>query len=334
MDSTVSGTSSREHSRASNRTRRSSDGASSSSTEEEDEFDVEEDVHEISEQFNITDFSGRTSQLSPERAPCTSSPLHPPSACKAVVPPGTNQLWPMLKVALIVLVPLLLWSLTQNLLRPDEPADADQLLTQLAVLRRLFPAQRNRSWALLRAALKPVLAPRVEPRRPACVLLAGAPAAQATATLLSGVLATLVVQVRDQHSACALVDTAQLDGATAKRRLERAAAKSCTSTGACCLQLPALEAQPAALATMLHALCDGDGAPHRRLVLFMRVAVQAAALTKCRTPVEQEEVVSAALRDAWLAGLGTDEMEAVLSRMANVVLLLRPEQERTLQQLS
>ena len=272
-----------------------------------EEVDLTDDIVELSYEFNKTNLD--TDSNDSEDAENDDSVKEP-----------TGSQYFLLLIAIIV-IPICISICNYPYFAPPVTSEIGE---HFKTLRTQFPGQTNRSWYLLRAALRPMLDTERQPRRPACVLLTSLGTAQATVTQLSDAIANVVAELRGAPEAgCTMPDTVSLPGPDARYRLEHAATETCADGGACCLQVPFLEAQPAALATMFHKLCDSEFAPHHRLVLMMHLLLPDGVLADG----DADKAVNTTLWRRWEPTVGPDEMYAVMSRIANHVVLLELEQD-------
>ena len=76
-----------------------------------------------------------------------------------------------------------------------------------------------------------------------------------------------------------------------------------------------MEALSPEAALLLHGYCDGDNAPYKQAMLILGLYLD--------QPVANDKAAESALKKMWVSKLSEDKVAALLSRVANNIVLLR-----------
>ncbi|KAK3884820.1 hypothetical protein Pcinc_010926 [Petrolisthes cinctipes] len=92
-----------------------------------------------------------------------------------------------------------------------------------------------------------------------------------------------------------------------------------------------IEEVPGQAAMIFHAYCDNENAPFKQAVIFPVMEVPGSYNTVASSNLD--EVASGRLMKIWGVQLGVKDVSAIVSRIANAPILIKPESRSTIQRL-
>ncbi|CAH1786123.1 unnamed protein product [Owenia fusiformis] len=230
-------------------------------------------------------------------------------------------------VAVLVFVAAIYFSgLMSREIPPPEPinilADFDSLMHNL---KSTFKSQDRRLFVSTSSAIKPVLKSWVEKREtlksPAVVMIAAVSGAmEATECFSNRILSSL--QKYSNSTSIVEIHSSRLPKNPDQAKLEvDDKLRDGFSKGNKVAEITNLDLMPASAGLMLHAFCDNENAPYKDVVYFFILQLDSTYISVS----DWDGAVERFLIKRWEKELGTDEMHALLSRIANSVVVVSPE---------
>ncbi|XP_052790994.1 torsin-1A-interacting protein 2-like [Mya arenaria] len=186
-------------------------------------------------------------------------------------------------------------------------------------IRRKYPSQSTRFWKVIGSAIKRLINVPLS-TYPAVIILAVPEGSTKVGTCLAKELVTNLNSIFN-HTDPAYIDALSLNSVSAeKMKLDmdkRLISVLSDSRGVVIDHIESLKPQAALL---FHGYCDGDNAPYKdaAFILVLHTSTSEHGIRDAKV----EEI----LTELWGRDLGIDEMPALLSRIANSVAVLLPEQ--------
>ena len=199
----------------------------------------------------------------------------------------------------------------------DSNASLGHFQESFATLRRDFPGQDRRTWAVVGAAVKAVIRTDEEPSQPAVIMLVHSSeeekrTAECLAKKLSSA-ATSALNLATSLSSPSPDDDA-LSGSSFSDRsaLHDRMMSDLASSGT--LVLEDLENVSGSAAMALHSVCDNINAPYKRAVIVLLLGTDDGQVERDNGG-RLGEVIESALEDAWSGDLDVDKLSPLLSRI-------------------
>ena len=194
---------------------------------------------------------------------------------------------------------------------------------EMSVLQESYRKQDTKLWRVLRSATKRVLSDP-SPVQPAVILLVSDQTGGQTMSCLAKSFTSLVGKVTDTSSFN--VDISSLgkqESNAVKYRLDNEL-KSGFSHGSESVWLKDLQALDGTAAMLLHAYCDNENAPYKHATLVFTLLIDDVNIHEV-DKTAWDSLVERNLENLWLDELGTDNLHALLSRLANNIAVVQPE---------
>lgn len=279
------------------------------------------------EGFEKTDVPPRPQQ-SPPRRP--QKPIPP----RAQEPDENNFNLVKGVIFAIILIFIKWWFFT-----PSEPEPASYTMSplerftqDLKEFKENFPQQDKHTWITFSSAIKRIIVDDY-PAQPAVILLGTTKGGRKLADCMARKLAKLVNQAYNA-SPPVVIDVSteyrSLSPGDAKLALEEKFEENFQS-GSRSVNLLGLEDLDGRTAMILHSYCDNENAPHKKAAIIFTFEVEETEIpSRDGNPNVAERFVEDSLGNEWKKSLNIDDTHALLSRVANNVVIINEESRDTL----
>ncbi|XP_053380221.1 torsin-1A-interacting protein 1-like [Mercenaria mercenaria] len=234
--------------------------------------------------------------------------------------------WYVLCAAVVVLVLILYWIMTPG--QNDEVRGShtdvpntryQSFQDKIELVKIKYLKQTERFWRIVESQLKRLLTETTE-NYPAVIMIAIPLGQSQTGMCLALDIIHSINNVYGGTFSDTFIDLRSLKGESAAKRKqdldELLQAALNTNKGVLLDHLEMLEAD---VALLLHGYCDGDNAPFKSSAIFLLLH------TNFNSTSLHDMSVSDTLTELWQAGLGKDEFDALVSRIANNIAAVENE---------
>ena len=193
----------------------------------------------------------------------------------------------------------------------------------IPVLKDGFKSQDADTWIRINAAVKRVLKSE-QPARPSAIILMYDDDGRDTAHCLVQQLSDTITRSYGDAKVSQSFDLTKTHGLSPddfKKHLDDKV-RALLDTGSKVVVLEKLHGLNAESAKLLHGYCDTDGAPYKDAHFLFTLHTPGATLNvnKLETLVEQR------LQSLWESVVGSDNIHALLSRISNSVVFVKPQE--------
>lgn len=205
----------------------------------------------------------------------------------------------------------------------------EKFLQEMKQLQSNLPSQNKRLWLTVKASVKHILN-ETSSEYPSIILMASQSKDSHTARCIANQIAAIYQSANELSTPPATTDVdsiKDLQSDLQKKKLDDAldsalGSSNCKSVVVDNLQLLSPEA-----ALILHKYCDNDNAPYKDILMILLLYVDPA------TQAESSGKVENYLKDLWHQGLDADKVGALMSRVANNVVLVSHENISTISKI-
>ena len=220
---------------------------------------------------------------------------------------------------------LFLWFAQAESPKKDVGSTLERFVKEQQELVKKFPGQEKRLWKTLSAATKRIINDE-EPIQPAVILIGSTKSTRREADCIAQQFSKVVTEAF-QSAEPVSVDVSKeyiaVSPDDAKVALERSL-KNGFKGGAKSAVINSLEDLPGSTAMLLHAFCDNDNAPYTKVVILFTIHSDENYIT--------DKDVEDQLTQIWKRHLNIDDISALLSRVANNIVIAKEEDKTVLQQ--
>ncbi|XP_012942054.1 torsin-1A-interacting protein 2 [Aplysia californica] len=202
----------------------------------------------------------------------------------------------------------------------------EKFLKDIESLEKAFPAQGRRTWKTVKATAKHVLN-ETDPIYPSIILMGVETGNSKLASCIASEIASRFESSLGQSPAGRKTDIGtykHLSPAEQKMKLDEAFLGAFHNSGSKSLLVENLQLLSGEAALLLHGYCDNDNAPYKNVFILLMVNISPGEMV---LDVGRPSNVEAYLADIWGKGIDVDKVNALMSRVANNVVVVTREGE-------
>ncbi len=207
----------------------------------------------------------------------------------------------------------------------DRDVIKERFMSSVLELKEKFPHQTSRFWSTVSAATKRIIKDE-HPIQPAVLLISAPDGAYRLGDCIVRYIADIITDVHEALPSTTLNisdSLISLSAADAKVKLEQHLTRNLGKGSKVVVVHGLHDLQPLA-AMLLHAFCDNENAPYKDVVLAFTLHVKHPGSVR-------ERDVERFLHKIWGSDLDTDNLSALLSRVANNIAIVQHESNEVLQ---
>lgn len=197
--------------------------------------------------------------------------------------------------------------------------DFKEFAEEINTIKQKFPNQTKRSWTVIKAAVNSSLGnPR--PQEPAVLLFVSTSGAKNTAQCLTKKISLLIGKMTRQTD-YKQIDSEDYGQGFGKTKIDLDnTLQHAFEKGQRVILIENLEKMPAQASLLLYGYCDNINAPKKDVVFLMTVNLPSHVLVQ----TDHQNCVETFLEKQW-SELGKDKLGALMSRIANSVVVINPD---------
>lgn len=236
----------------------------------------------------------------------------------------TKPFWLILAVVIVcfgVLIYMIRNSERDADLDTSQPVDYYKLFSpKFDEIKTKYKSQSPRFWKIIGSSVKRLLSAKVA-TYPAVIIITVPNDYSQVGTCIAKEIVTCINSVYNSTGVSnSYINSQALDSVNvAKTKFDLDERLISTLSEGRAVVLDHIDTLPADAALLLHSYADGDNAPYKNAALFL------VFHTDNSSELLSENFVEKSLTDLWGPVLGVDEMPALLSRIANSIAILSPE---------
>ncbi|KAK3587188.1 hypothetical protein CHS0354_016884 [Potamilus streckersoni] len=192
--------------------------------------------------------------------------------------------------------------------------------TKVEEMKKIFPSQIDKFWKTILSSMKHILS-QPDPTYPAIILLWVPKGFSVTASKFVNYLGESINSVYNIHSSNFVIDASDLDKSTPSREkldLDKNLQKVLSQSRV--VVVNHLEEISPKAVLLLHAYCDGDNAPYKNVSIVLVLHSSQVDEDLSSKEVDRQ------LQEIWSGEMDSDEIPALISRVANNVAIVKNEQ--------
>ncbi|XP_013412694.1 torsin-1A-interacting protein 2 [Lingula anatina] len=185
------------------------------------------------------------------------------------------------------------------------------------------PQQNAKTWKILKAATKSILR-NPSPEQPAVLLMASTPEGSPTMECLAKKLGNIIHETLNLSQPTAIKTGSYRNEKpdVVKEQIDQILHQD-FENGHRAAILDQMQNIPPIAALMLHAYCDNVNAPYKNVVIILTITLETDAQSASEL---QESSVETFLTKIWRKGLDDDKIGALLSRVANNIVIIKKDE--------
>ncbi|XP_059142826.1 torsin-1A-interacting protein 1-like [Physella acuta] len=205
----------------------------------------------------------------------------------------------------------------------------EKFIHDMKQLQSNLPSQNDRLWRTIKASVKHILN-ETSSEYPSIILMASQSKDSSTARCVANQIAAIFQSVNKLNTPPSITDInsiKDLGSDLQKKNLDDALDSALGSSKYKSVVVDNLQLLSPEAALILHKYCDNDNAPYKDILMILLLYVDPASQAESAHKVENY------LKDLWHQGLDADKVGALMSRVANNVVLVSHEDVGTVSKI-